>query len=633
MAQVRSFKEYVKNRFYNELFESIVDYLEENFESLNISTHSVRRIDSAELLEIEVKHVYIEDLPGMEIAFEVLVEAEIYVSEVDRHNDRFDDKRQWFKVSCTGDLGCGLSDIDINNVAEYDIRSKQNKPLSDSLVPIINKNQLESVATEFLEKYYREALYEPMAIDPDVLTKRMGLTVELKRITEDFSVFGQILLTDYETEFYDKTSSTYVKTQATAGTIFVDPDAYYLRNLGSVNNTIIHECVHWDKHRKAFELERLYNENATQIKCQVVGGIKGNDERTATDWMEWQANALAPRIQMPYSQAKVKAIELIQDYKWQIETNSIIDIMESVIDEMAAFFCVSRLAAKIRMIDLGYEEAIGAFTYIDGRYVKPHGFTKGSIRKDQTFSISLRDAIWISTFSPMLKEKVSSGSYLFVESHFCLNHPKYIKVYKDGNFALTDYARLHMDECCLVFDLKIKANNTYGEQFYTECVLYRDAASGIVFEAHYANENGGNLSHEEMIKSYNQDLLSVVRSLPMSFSGTLDALIKWSEMTQEDLAWESQLSEKTIQRLRNDDPNDVTIETIIQLIIGMRLPPTLSMYLLKSSGKSFMMTEQHIMYQFLMNSCYAKSLDECNAMLEAQNLKKLGKKNRSQEIS
>lgn len=35
------------------------------------------------------------------------------------------------------------------------------------------------------------------------------------------------------------------------------------RNLGSTYNTIIHECVHWHRHRKAFELERLYNEEAT----------------------------------------------------------------------------------------------------------------------------------------------------------------------------------------------------------------------------------------------------------------------------------------------------------------------------------------------------------------------------------
>jgi sulfur relay (sulfurtransferase) DsrC/TusE family protein len=132
-------------------------------------------------------------------------------------------------------------------------------------------------------------------------------------------------------------------------------------------------------------LERVYNKNATQIKCQVVGGIKDNKVKSAIDWMEWQANALTPRIQMPYTQAKIKAAEFIRNYLRFFPISKLIDIMESVIDEMASFFCVSRYAAKIRMVDLGYEEAIGTFTYIDGRYVKPHSFKKGKLLQNQKF--------------------------------------------------------------------------------------------------------------------------------------------------------------------------------------------------------------------------------------------------------
>ena len=66
----------------------------------------------------------------------------------------------------------------------------------------------------------------------------------------------------------------------------------------------------------------------------------------------------------------------------------------------------------------------------------------------------------------------------------------------------------------------------------------------------------------------------------------------------------------------------------VQLCIGMKLPPVLSACLLKASGKSFMMTEQHIMYQFLLNSCYHMSIFDCNEMLTAQGLKPLGRQNR-----
>ena len=61
----------------------------------------------------------------------------------------------------------------------------------------------------------------------------MGLEIYEQEIAEDGTVFGQIYFRDTET----------VK----ACRILDDPRAYFLRNLGSVNNTIVHECIHWDK--------------------------------------------------------------------------------------------------------------------------------------------------------------------------------------------------------------------------------------------------------------------------------------------------------------------------------------------------------------------------------------------------
>ncbi len=77
--------------------------------------------------------------------------------------------------------------------------------------------------------------------------------------------------------------------------------------------------------------------------------------------------------------------------------------MPFVIEELATFFMVSRTAAKLRMIDAGYEEAAGAFIYIDGHYVKPHAYKKGSIKHNQTYSIPAQDAAIQSLVNPKLK--------------------------------------------------------------------------------------------------------------------------------------------------------------------------------------------------------------------------------------
>lgn len=628
MAQDRSFKEYVADRFYNELYGSVSNWLEQNCQSLDVSSRLVRTIDRAELSDINVKCVYVENLPGMKIAFDVILEAEFEISETDRHTDRYDDKTQWFKISCFGDLAGSLDDFTISSVEPYDSRRKYCNPMSDSLVPLIRSDQLEDVARDFLERNYKEALSRPMFVDPGILAERMGLSIQMKSASADCSTFGQIFFADCDAEYYDKSDSSFKRTHVNKGTIFVDPESFFLRNVGSVNNTIVHECVRWDKHRKAFELERLYNENATQIKCQVVGGIKDGKTRTATDWMEWQANALAPRIQMPYRQAKIKAAELIRKYKNILRTDELVDIIQPVIDEMATFFCVSRLAAKIRMADLGYEEALGAFTYIDGHYVKPHAFKRGALKRNQTFSIGERDAIVESTVNQDLREKIQSGRYIFADSHFCINHPKYIEYDEDGTADLTDYARHHADECCLVFDLTIqKSSNSYGKQYFTECVLYRDSTSDIVFEAHYntSPENDTVDGRAKMLQAYAKELSDVLQNLPGSFSGALTALMKWRGKTVEALAEACSLDPKTISRMRNNEEYETTIETIVAICIALQLPPVISQALISRSAYSLGSGPKFMTYHFLLEACYTKTIFECNDILRGVNLAPLTK--------
>ena len=70
---------------------------------------------------------------------------------------------------------------------------------------------------------------------------------------------------DTDAEMYDANAGANVKKHIPGRTIVVDPQTVLLRTIGCANNTILHECVHWVKHRKVFELEKLYNENESCI--------------------------------------------------------------------------------------------------------------------------------------------------------------------------------------------------------------------------------------------------------------------------------------------------------------------------------------------------------------------------------
>lgn len=620
----RSFKEYIGRRFYDQFFNAIKSYVIQNRNNIELSFRTVSSADYAELSDFEIKSVGIDDRDGMGIAFDVLVEAEVYVKEHHRHRDIDEDTCfPWFILSCTADLSRNLDDLRIHRVEQYSQRNKQNKPLSDSLVPISYKIDLDKIATEFLRKHYPEALRTPMPVDPMVLADRLGLSVVTQELTEDFSVFGQIFFQDCDTEVFNSDTEEMEVAHFPAKTIVVDPKAFLLRNLGSVNNTIVHECVHWDQHRKAFELERLYNRDATQIKCLVIGGSKGSSDRTAADWMEWQANSLAPRIQMPIGSFKTKAAEYVRKFQREMKATHIVDVMEAVIDALATFFVVSRHAAKMRMVDAGYEEAIGAFTYIDGHYVKPHAFKKGSLQKDQTYCISADDA-QIITFSDIrLSAQSQKGSYIYVDSHMCLNDPKYVTRDENNTVQMTDYGRLHIDECCLVFKLKVKATNKYGEEFYKECVLFRDVDSGIVFQTTFAKEVSADvMGKADAILARETEIQRVLQELPATFGAALIYLMDWVEISEESLAENALISTRMVQRMRNNPQYPKSIDSVVAICIGMHLPPELSKALIERSGFSLRLaqSEVHLLYNFFLHHYYTHSIHDCNDMLVSKNL-------------
>lgn len=88
------------------------------------------------------------------------------------------------------------------------------------------------------------------------------------------------------------------------------------------------------------------------------------------------------------------------------------------------------------MVELGYEEAIGALNYIDNNYVPAHIWKRGAISSNQTYSIGLIDATIQMLVNPVLQQ--NSSAYIYVESHICLNLPEYVERDIFGKIGLTD---------------------------------------------------------------------------------------------------------------------------------------------------------------------------------------------------
>ncbi|MDD4157697.1 MAG: hypothetical protein PHY08_14120 [Candidatus Cloacimonetes bacterium] len=189
-----SFTEYVADKFDTQLFYGVDKYIKENYKSMRLRLNKIRNIESIEVSDTKVKFVNVTDLPGMQIGFNVAVESELEIQDTDY---RIEVERcyQWFMLKCSGSLECDLIDFNIINVSEYYNKGIIQNPLSDNLVPIINSEKSESVANDFLQKYYQEALKKPMYLDPLILANNMSLNVKLHKITQDSTIFGQIYFT------------------------------------------------------------------------------------------------------------------------------------------------------------------------------------------------------------------------------------------------------------------------------------------------------------------------------------------------------------------------------------------------------------------------------------------------------
>lgn len=610
MPKKNSFPEYVKDKLYDQIFDRVDSYVKYNAKKLDLTSERIYSIHETYVDDIDIKYVHVEDKEGMRIDFYPFVVVTAIISGKTKYDIEQEDKTLYLRLHCTGDLGKNLSDFRIIDISVYDSKLNRTDAMTDHLVPYIKPENLEERAQRILRQYYPEALTGTDPVDPYILAQRMGLTVHKHAIVEDGSIFGQIYFHDTITELYSRKQGKMRKGRVAANTVVIDKNATILQAMRSEKITVAHECVHFALHRKAFELERLCNENFTKIQCQTTGDISGIDRESETSWMEWQANALAPRLVMPYEAFKKKAEEVILDTMSEVGESELIEVLEEVIDRLAAYFDVPRAAAKARMVEVGYEEARGTYTYIDGRYVRPYRTSKrGLVSENTTFCVPADFAGIAMITKPELYTRVREGRYQYVDSHLVLNTPKYLRKNTKGEMELTQYARYHIEECCLAFNIEVE-NKTLSNRYFTFCVLNRD--KDVPYSLSYTFNGGIQNSAADKQWEYLDKKLAeereVLGEMPNKFSDAMAYLKKWRGMTNLDIANSIYMSEKQIERIMRGE--GTKLETLVSVCLALGLPPEISEEVLRKGGFAFNQSEQHWKLRRLLMFDFGKSMDE-----------------------
>lgn len=616
-----SFNDRLKSIFYNCFLTNINSYVYHNRESIVVSQYRNDRIRYVKLDDFTIKSIQASNLENGFIISDLIIIGHLEVGVQTKYDHEIDDAEIWLSVRIKYLLEDGISQLRVLRVKRY-IPSTDKGPLpyfSKEFVPYIQSKDMERIAENILEKNYPEMLASPMGLPIYDFTERLGLVIEEGTLSKDGSIFGEMVFKDSHITFFENDLEE--ERVVTGGTILVDPQVKGLRNQGSYNNTIIHECVHWLLHRTHHEYKSLFGSQETKISSRIHRPAIKEGEWNIYDWMEWQANNIAARILMPGKTTKMMVQELFVKYSLKFDTDQRVAMFEKVIDDLAHFFQVSRWAVKIRLMQLGYTEFEGIYKYVGKEYIKSYTCEADAIQNNQTFTISFNNACFLNFKNERFREIMDSGKYVYVDSHFCLNSEKYVRMLEYGVYQMTDYAYSHMDECCLIFDIHYAGRKSISYKDFNDYILYRGNLPELKIEIDFSEH----IIEVNSIPEYSGHIFSeiqrIMESLPNHFCGTLRFHRDRKDCSREQLEEYSGVSVSTIERMETKHGENGKLKNIIAVCIGLKLYPDFSFDLIGKSTHSLSdMIPHHSAYKMILRNCYHLSVEEVNEKLKSMNI-------------
>lgn len=621
------FDKYIFDTYCEQIVKTVKGFIFNNKDNTDLSTYMVPEPNGfIEFDNFELYKINYEIINNCELNLEIIVIADVIVRQYIKGEMEVDTKTKFVSVYAEVELDAGIKNFRIYNTEfkSDQYKKSRNLKLSKDWVPYIRKKDFDDIAEKFLRKYYPQALTQPTPVPVETIVSEMGLSIHQEKLTIDNSVFGKMVFKDTDVEVIE--DEKLVSKHFNKGSILVDKDVVFKRNVGSYNNTVIHECVHWELHKVFHEVKMVLDKDHSQVSSWTEENLADSSMWTSLDWMEWQANGIAPRILMPKVQTRIKIRELFQTLTLVNPDISRSELVQEVVDNLATFFEVSRQAAKIRMIDLGFKEANGVYNYLDDRYMHNFAFELEAFDKGSSYTITSNDLCFEYCFNESFRQIIDRNKFIYVDNHLCLKDKKFIYMTKDGPI-MTDYAYEHMDECCLIFKVKSKNFTSISNETYYDYVLNRGVTKESEIKADFVDilQNPSlmdQLPPLDMMK-LGKKISELLKELPFEFSGTLRSHRKRKNCTQPFLAKLVGITERTLRDYETLEDNLPRLELTLSFCFALKLRPELSDDMIKKAGHQLTISPPHQVYKMLLSTSYYKPLGEINSILQAAEMKTL----------
>ena len=600
---------------------------------INRRTSRVPAPSMAMVKDMRLKRLDCVEATGDTFFMDAIIVADIDIAQEARGKWVTDQVNQWFRVRGYIDLLDARKNRIGDEILVYDRRDRRpGRALSDALRPIMSLKDMDDEAETILRKNGMDAEVDTcMPVDPFKLAFRQKLDVKDGRISRRGKIQGKTYLHDTWVKLYKEDGSSDV-TETAPKTVYLDYSS--CKSRAELEEVLAHECVHPEEHSLYFQLQRINNDRLDFLACfdaryrdeddeEEYEGIleeeriwyddMGSDRskpaaKSELEWVEWQARNMGRRIKMPAKQTKRKIIELIAENTDGERTP--LQVMEKVISALAEFYVVTEKTARQRTIELGFPIAKGVGIVMDGEKVPSYKTSTGIWPKGITYAVEFDNAVWLMEHDEAFQKAVRERSYVYLEHHFVLKSDKYVR-----GGSLTDYARAHIDECCLAFHVGRKGQLIGHDKqaLHNDATCQDDPIAAALASAPV-----------EVFLAITGSIEEKCKDLPSKLGKTFEHHREGHGLSQEELAWRMQIDDRTIRRIENGEQKEPTQQFIGLAGITMHLEGVFTEDMMNKAGKPLLRDEpEDMILKFVIYFMYLKTVEECNVVLAARKCKLL----------
>jgi len=239
-------------------------------------------------------------------------------------------------------------------------------------------------------------------------------------------------------------------------------------------------------------------------------------------------------------------------------------------------------------------------------------------RYRQSYEFTGRNFLYMYLRYPEFKSAIDSGKYVFIDGKVVLKSKKCLRM-ENGRLTTIDFSDDELSKYCLrLVHIHKQIVYPYGPVLGRRMPGRRASAYcrkiPAIRETHIVEAK-----KVSSLKDITKDNLFVMigggQELPNNFCKALVHFMSICGVTIEQLAEETGLSEKTIQRMRNDPDRTPSLESVVAVCVGLHLNAYDSDMLLHLAG--YQLTNRKIdrIYRLFLNFAYKDSVADCNDML------------------